>query len=212
MRQAVRGRSSRIVVVGIDAGMATMGVAAVSGELGGRASRFACEGLWFYATKKADKKLRRAIRVSTDDRTRIDELLDRCIRLVVGVRASAIALEWYQPTSSHSSLRGQEQRQSANGWKAALTVGGVLGIGRAIGVPVLEQLSLDRRKLGRDTDQPVASGGKQDVEDWLREHLAGFTGAIDAIAKSHREHPSDAAAHAVLAFAELAERRRAAAL
>lgn len=199
--------SERISILAIDSGLASLGLCVVAGHLEGGVAGLRVEVLEVFKTQKADKKARRKIRVSTDDHRRIDEFMDRVLNQIRKAKPTVLVVEWYAPM-----IRSAKSQTGANGWKAALVVGAVLGVGRALGIPVLEQLSGDKRQLGKDFGAKVVSGGKEDVEAWLSKHLPGFKQAIAKIAKSHREHPTDAAAHAVLALREVCERRLEAAL
>lgn len=205
-RQAVVEIHRPDVVVGVDGGLASVGIAVVSGLARGSREaviRSACvQRLEYASTKKIEKKLRTKVRASTDDRSRIEDLTDTLTRVVRECPAPpvALAIEWYVPNP--------KQRGFASGaWKTAIMVGAALGVARGLGIAALDQLPGDVKQLVGS-----ASASKDDVEAWLAEHVPGFSTQIQRFARTNREHPSDAAAHAVLGLVELAERRRAAGL
>jgi hypothetical protein len=69
-------RGADLVVVGVDTGLATLGIATVRGDpaMGARGAR--CIRLEYQQTKKLTKKMRELVRTSTDDRNRVDFLVD----------------------------------------------------------------------------------------------------------------------------------------
>lgn len=199
MRQPVHD-PQRVRVLGIDSGFATLGLAVVEGnpELGIQSARLV--RLEFHGTKKSEKKVRRMIRVCTDDARRIRSFLADVGAVIDQERPVALAVEWYQPNPKQGGFAN-------SAWKAAITVGALLSLGRSSKLAVLEQLPADVKRLVGNNQ-----ASKLEVQAWLCAHLAGFEAAISKIAASKREHPADAAAHALIALSELAERRRDAAL
>lgn len=199
MRSPVqRGREA--VVTGVDSGFATLGIATVIGDpaLGVAGARLV--RLEFHGTEKADKKARKLVRVSTDDHRRVVLMSDAVASAVDKDASDALAVEWFMPNPKQGGF-------GSGGWKAAITVGAVLRVGREREIAVLDQLPADTKALVGSR-----SASKEDVTAWLCEHLRGFQEAVEKIPKTKREHPSDAAAHALVGLIELGARRQAAGL
>ncbi len=192
---------------GFDSGYGKAGVATV--EIGpegptllalNRVSTTKTAGSKKKATKKAPRRKagdppRRKLRVCEDDGNRAWRVELAVIDHIVQFQPRAVAVEYYTVGSS------QGGRPNASGWKTVLSVGGILCLGRFLGIDTYEQLPLDIGKLiGMETWEKI------DVEDWLRDNLPGFSAAIDEIPKTYREHPSDAAAHALIRARALLQR------
>lgn len=195
-------RGTELVVVGVDTGLATLGIASVQGDpaLGVRGAR--CIRLEYQHTKKLTKKMRELVRTSTDDRNRVDFLVDAVERVVEIDAAHALAVEWFAPNPKQKGF-------ASGAWKAAVTVGGCLRLGRGRRMATMEQLPSDVKKL-----VGTQSASKADITAWLCDHLAGFREALAALdlGEADEEHPSDAAGHALVGLIELGKRRRDAAL
>jgi len=195
---------ARDIVIGVDGGLANVGIAVVSGIARGTREQVLAsarlEHLCHVKTEKLEKKMRTKIRVSTDDRTRIEKLAAVLAATAQTWPPQAIAVEWYVPNPRQMGF-------ASGGWKTAIFVGAALGVARGLGVACLDQLPADVKALVGDR-----SASKEDVEAWLCEHLPGFAEMISEIARTNREHPSDGAAHGMIGLVELAERRRAAGL
>lgn len=199
MRNPIQQNEALVRVMGIDSGFATLGLAVVEGSPSDwRHAQLLT--LRSVATRKAVKKARKQMRVCTDDVSRIRAMVREVEDVLDTQGAAAIAVEWFTPNPRQGGF-------ASGGWKAAITVGGLLTLGWARRLAVLEQLPSDVKALVGNR-----SASKQDVEDWLRTNLSGFREAIDAINKTQREHAADAAAHALIGLRELGERREAAAL
>ena len=199
MREPIKTLDRIVRVAGIDSGFATLGLAIVEGDPRSWKDASLLH-LVSLVTKKADKKARKQMRVCTDDVSRIRDLAKKVGHDLEGFGAQAIAVEWFTPNPRQGGF-------ASGGWKAAITVGALLSLGWERRLAVLDQLPLDVKALVGSR-----SASKQDVEDWLRANLAGFSAEIDKISKTHREHAADAAAHALIGLRELGERREAAAL
>lgn len=191
-------------ILGIDSGFATMGLAVVERAPLGE-SMHKLVHLEFHGTEKVEKKARRMIRACTDDARRVLEMVGAVEQVVRehearGRPIQAIAVEWFAPNPRQKGF-------ASGGWKAAISVGAVMGLACGRRLPVLEQLPGDIKSLVGDR-----GASKAEVEAWLVANLRGFREAIARIPRSKREHPSDAAAHALVGLLEMEARRKAAGL
>lgn len=178
--------------IGADTGSANVGAGMVEGDPTRGLSTFRCIFARYIGTTKAGQKLRRKIRVSTDDRRRLNEITDAFGEILRLNAPDAFAVEWYQPT----------RQRSKDGWKAALTAAGLITLGRERKVTTFELLPFDKRK-----QTGMAQPTEEDYDAWLREHIQGYAEAIEEIAPSNRSHPMDGVLLAIAGIFELHERR-----
>jgi Holliday junction resolvasome RuvABC endonuclease subunit len=178
------------VVMGVDPGMASVGVA-ILGKT--ESSPPICYKLALLETKKADKKDRRGLRVSADDSRRLREIWSGLADVASEYAPQSLAFEVYQPYRA----------QGGSAWKAARVEGAIQMFGLERGMLVLPFLPQDLKRafcgglVGTKNDVEVALSGK--VER-LGDELKRFP-------KTKREHLADAAGHAYLAFEEMIRMR-----
>jgi Holliday junction resolvasome RuvABC endonuclease subunit len=180
-----------IRILGVDTGLLNLGLCMVEGT----SDDCRCLHLEVFHTKKADKKARRNLRVSTDDARRLDEIYDRLIALIAQFLPQGISVEAYTPNP---------KQRGVGAWKTAMVYSLVLGIGRSRQIAVFTNLPADIKKLygGR------LSSSKEAVAEKLVKRVSGFEAHFKRLGKTVQEHASDACAHGVLGLQEMATLRR----
>ncbi len=172
-------RGDKAIVLGIDPGIANLGLARISMNADGQCT---ADAIKFVKTNKATKKELVALRVSADDVRRASTLWDGMIAMVE--RIDAIAYEVYQPFPG----------KGANGIKVGAICGMAMALGFSLKVPVyaVRPEDIKHETLGR------RSGTKTEVREALYKRISGLRDQCSGIAKSHLEHVSDAAAVALI--------------
>lgn len=180
-------KKTTITGVGIDGGLATLGLARVDVE--GTKPRVVA--LDFHATEKASKKVK--VSVTYDDRVRARAQVERICAFIDDARyTDVIGMEWYLPN-----------RLNRSGWKTLLVVGGVLALAHEEGWPMLiEQLP---GEVKRFVGNPKAD--KDEVVRWCRKNVLDFDRLVDRFPATKHEHLADATIHAILATREFQRRR-----
>lgn len=181
---------SKLTVMGIDPGFASVGVAVLEESK----VQAKITVLRVLKTEKGSKKELRTLRMSADDSRRLQELWQHLSTLVRAYKPRALAVEAYSPFTG---------RGGGNAWKTSMVYGLVHGLGLAFDIPVFPFLPADlKRKFGMK-----ASATKQDVADGLATFVPSVREALERLNKTDREHASDAAGHAYLAYAEVQKMR-----
>jgi Holliday junction resolvasome RuvABC endonuclease subunit len=134
----------------------------------------------------------RDMRVTADDYRRIKEIYYALQKLMHDFRPVAIAYEVYQP------FTGPQMRAGA--WKTARVEGLLVSIGLQHEAMVLPYLTLDLKK----GIAVAKSATKVQVERAIVDLVPELKPKFAAVAKSKREHVTDAAGYAFLGFEELA--------
>jgi Holliday junction resolvasome RuvABC endonuclease subunit len=174
------------VVMGIDPGFASMGVAVIGRSNAG--ARIQLLHLGTVSTAKATKKARVNLRATNDDQRRYDEIYDAIEALRQRYRPTAVGVEAYHPYV-----------EAATGWKTAVVYGGIIFWARASNIycaPYIPQ-DLKRRFCGNQ------SGSKLAVASVVMQLIVGAPEAYLATNKTQREHVGDALGHAVLVLEEI---------
>ncbi len=181
----VAGHRNQAVVLGVDPGIASLGLARIAMTKGGE---FKAEAVRCIKTSKASKKELRALRVSADDVRRASNLWDAMIAMADGIQA--LAYEVYQP------FKGK----AANGGKVTTVCGMAMALGFSLKIPVYAVLPADIKQetLGRN------SGSKGDVREALYKRVPGFRACCEGIPRGQLEHVSDATAVALIGLKMLA--------
>ena len=184
---------TRVTVVGIDPGFAKVGIGVIGREVGrtesGTGGRIVCLDTKLLTTKKGTGKRVRDFRVSDDDLRRMTEIYQAIAGIVAQHNPSAIAYEVYSAYSG----------QGGNAWKVARVEGIIVSVGlryRVVTFPFVPQ-DLKRNIAGK------LSASKKDVEKQVCLSVDGAKEAIDALAKTNREHVADALGHAYLGLLEV---------
>lgn len=155
-----------------------------------------CRELKVIETKGTPKKLMRGLRVSADDYQRIRQIHFAIRELVIKYNPVAIAYEVYQPFTG--KVKGKKNLR-ASAWKVSRVEGVLVSIGLMHELLILPYLTLDL-KGGIAGNR---SATKTEVQTALRSKIRAFAEAVDVLPKTKREHVSDAAGYAYLAFAEM---------
>jgi Holliday junction resolvasome RuvABC endonuclease subunit len=183
---------ARLTVIGVDPGLAAMGLAVVTQD--GRLSPPVLQRLAVHQTRKESRKGRRDLRVSADDAHRMRELYDVLAEeLEAWDPVNAVAYEVYTPFRA----------QGGSAWKVARVEGIVVSTAWARKVMVLPYLPFDlKTRIGKDR-----SASKEDIEGRVRKLVHGASAKIDALPKTLREHGADAIGYAAIGLAEAWEMR-----
>ncbi len=170
-----------MLILGIDPGMAHLGIARISVDTQGER---VTDALDVVITAKGQGN------GVNDGLERAKYIWDRIWTYAAHI--DALAFEDYQP------FRGRAK----DGYKVAKICGAVMAIGFSLEVPVFAVTpnQLKKAVVGR----PRAN--KDDVQNMLRAQLSGFSDKINTFTKSNREHASDAAAVACVGLALLKAR------
>lgn len=176
-----------IYVAGLDGGTANLGLAVVRYDPKVGPSSIRCVFAGHYKTAPAHKRLNR--RICTDDRIRLEAMVQHVLELDRRYRLVAMGIEWYVPMG-----------KNRNGWKTGMVVGAGFAIGVAKGIRCFEQLPSDVKKLVGKKD-----ASKAEVIAWAQKNIQGFkrSSAHLSQVESVLEHPADAACHAVVTVHEL---------
>lgn len=177
--------SPRIVVMGIDPGLASVGVSILSCAPVGMTVIEAK----IIETKKATKKELRSTRVAVDDLRRMREIWDQIESLIATYQPKVIALEGYSP------IPGQ---QGGGAWKTNAVTHVLVGLCWAKGFrPIMARPGdLRRMYLGKD------KGSKLDIENVMLKRVVGAGEVLNRVAKSKREHVADAIGYATVGYEE----------
>jgi len=183
-------KSSTLTAVGVDPGLAKMGIAVVERS----PERTKLRYMDLLVTKKGSKKQLRNLRIADDDQRRIKELYDATVATLKKYKAHGIGVESYTP---HGPMGG-------GAWKVGNVAQSIVCLGWSLGFrPMLFRPDdLKRTFLGRN------KGTKLDVQVALYEHVDGLEKALMRFPETNREHLADAVGHAVLALDEMEEMRR----
>ena len=180
-----------IRTLGCDPGMAFFGIAILEKE-GKNPVRLV--SVKVLATKKADKKVMRDLRIAADDQRRLREFWDHLSREIETREPNGMGVE------SYALFPGQ---LGGNSWKVSFAFQMAVCCGWSHGIlpMVFRPDDLKRRLLGKN------AGTKGAVEERLCAEVTGLRDALDALPKTKREHAADAAGHALLAIEESARMR-----
>lgn len=182
---------SVVRVMGVDPGFASIGACVMERPDGHPIELL--EARLLVTKKLAGKKHNLKMRVSADDSRRIKDIWKDLDDMVERLNPSVMAIEWYMP-------RGK----FAGGWKACMTVGVVHSIAMARDMFVITNLPQDvKRAFGLNL-----SASKIQIAQAVCEKVPPLRTFLDTMAKAKQEHVADAAAHAYLAFAQVAELRQ----
>ena len=178
-------------VMGIDPGFGSCGIAIL--EVAQGVPPIALK-LKVIKTQKIAKKLRTNLRASTDDMRRYSEIQKQLESVRREFVPSIAGVEAYMVF----------QARGGNAWKSAVVYGGVVMWALTQGLYVAPFLPADLKK--RFTGQRSAS--KDDVAKQIGAEIVNFNNLLAAIPKTQREHASDAAGQALLAYEDAEEQRR----
>lgn len=184
-------KSDSLLVMGVDAGLASTGVVIL--EKKQRNVQLIYSEL--IKTKKATKKLRGNLRAATDDQNRYREIWLALNRILdrFEFKIKAIGIETY-------SVYGA---RAGNAWKTAIVFGGIVFLAFCEGIYVAPFTPLDLKRCFCK----CSGASKQDVEKALSPYVNGFSSEILRYVKTNREHIADATGHAYLVLKELEENR-----
>jgi len=183
---------SLLISLGIDPGMASMGLAVVCRSAEGVDKVLDGKVI---ETKKATKKELRNLRMCVDDQRRMRLLSDASEELIKKYNPHVIGIEAYAPTIG---------RMGGNAWKVGNVMQAMVCLSWNYGYEPLIFLASDLKRtfLGK------SSGSKLEVEEVLREKVLGVGDILARFPKTKQEHVTDAIGHAVLALTELEKMRR----
>lgn len=170
-----------IVGVGVDLGFTNMGATKVTLTYGHEPAVF--DGRLIRTKKRAD-----AHRVSLDNTARAEKIWNELYEFAKG--ADFLAYEVYTPFSGAG--------RGGSGSKVATAAGLAMGVGFALGIPVIPVLPVDVKKAALGSHK----GSKEDVQAALA-RIDGATAVIESVARTKREHLADAIG---VALAELIKR------
>ena len=176
-----------IVVMGVDPGFASMGVAIL--EVPEPDSPVCARMVRVVETKKASKETLRQIRVASDDQRRLFEFWGALQDIVIRYRPLVLGVEQWRP------FPGQ---MGGNAWKVGSAVQVVHCLSWQHGLPSFPFIpnDLKRRFLGQK------SGDKNQVGYAVLQHILGLAPLLSTISPSKHEHVYDAAGLAYLALEE----------
>lgn len=178
------------IVMGIDPGFASGGVAILKRSSPSPQSPVRALAVKFLGTEKATKKARNSLRVSADDFRRYKELWLMLEDLRIVYCPYAVGVEAYMP---------QGPRGGGQATKTLAVYGGVLWWALSRGLFVAPFVPSDLKiRFGGSK-----SASKEDVEAGLCREVEGLKELIAKIPKTHREHVADAAGHAFLVLEEI---------
>lgn len=175
-----------LMVMGVDPGLASTGIAILEKRAN---QKPVCLELNVVRTKKADKKDRRGLRVTADDSRRLREIWNGLAAMTQAWQPQALAFEVYSPYRA----------QGGTAWKAARIEGAVQMFGLEREMLVLPFLPQDLKRgfCGR------VNASKEDVQNALAAKVENLDQMVNRFSKTLREHVTDAAGHAYLAFEEI---------
>jgi Holliday junction resolvasome RuvABC endonuclease subunit len=189
-------KDDHLVVMGVDPGLAKIGVAILQQPKGGAVELAHLELI--ETKKETDKTLRKVMRVADEDQRRYREVWNQLLTIIhhkVVVPPSVMGIESY--TLYPGQLGG-------NSWKTGIMFGVISGLGYAQNMLVMPFRPGDLKK--HFTGKKSASKGQ--VARSLFEKVVGLEQGIQKFAKGKQEHITDAAAHAYLAMHEVYQMRR----
>lgn len=185
-------QSERLVVMGVDPGLGSVGVAVLE-QVGYAAPRVLF--LTVTTTEKATKKDRVGLRVSTDDKRRYREIWDDLDAVAEQHKPNALAVEVYEPYG----------KQGGTAWKCAVVYGMLYGFAFSQDLVIMPFRATDLKQ--KITNKKSAS--KEDVEHALESQIMGLKDSLAVFPKTKHEHAADAAGHALMGLRELHELRQA---
>ena len=188
-RVPVKEQKESLVVLGIDPGLASVGLAIVEFSEG----KYRILDSKLIITKKNDSKLCTNLRACVNDQRRYREIYDQLTKFAEPYPLSAISAETYTVTGA----------RGGNAWKAAVVYGGVCFWAYCSGIYISPFLPADLKNRFCKTK----SASKNAVEEVLREEVVGFNTEIGKYPKTKREHVSDATGHAILLLEEINRNR-----
>lgn len=176
-----------IYVAGLDGGTANLGLAVVSYNPKVGPSSIKCVFADHYKTEPAHKKLNR--RICTDDRIRLETMIQHVVALNERHPLTAMGIEWYVPMG-----------KNRNGWKTGMVVGAGIAVCAVTGIRCFEQLPSDVKRLVGKRD-----ASKAEVIAWAQKNISGFRRAAAHLSQVEgvMEHSADAACHAVVTVHEM---------
>lgn len=140
-------------------------------------------------TQKGKGKKVRSFRVSDDDLRRMTEIYQAIGAIISRHNPTAIAYEVY-------SAYG---KQGSNAWKVGRAEGIIVSLGLTFNVVTFPFVVQDvKRRIGGKM-----SASKVEVEDRVCAAVTGAREAVDALAKTNREHVADALGYAYLGLLEV---------
>lgn len=175
----------RIVAMGVDPGLAKLGVAVIEAGPGLPIRCLAAEGI---VTKKATKKELRHMRVTADTARRVALIFGKLRDLWRLYEPRVLGFEPYVPFPG----------RGASGSKVAEVVGVVEGLGLSFDVGVYPFLPADIKVefCGK------RGATKADLQVAMCSRVGGLAEALDRIPEKLQEHAADAAGHAYLALCQ----------
>lgn len=183
----------RPIILGLDPGFAATGYCLLQ-KYNGNVLPLA---VGVIETTKTPKKQMRDLRVTADDYRRIKEVYFALQQIMHDFKPAAVAYEVYQP------FVGVQMRTGA--WKTARVEGLIVSLGLQHEALVLPYLTGDLKR-GIAVQK---SATKVQVENAIADLVPELRPKFAAIAKSKREHVTDAAGYAFLAFEELGRMAKA---
>lgn len=189
-----------LVVLGADPGFALSGVVVL--ERKGPGVVPVAKLAKVVETKKAAKKLRDIMRVSTDDVQRFTGVWAGFEAAYLEYRPHALGVEVFQP-GFRKPGSGRQIGGSAGAVKSMGVYGGLVFWALTHGMFVAPFLPSDlkRRFCGKQ------AASKQDVASEMCQLIGGLEELLAGITKSKREHVADAAGHAYLVLEEIDKMR-----
>ena len=175
-----------LIVMGVDPGLAATGVAILEKAEG---KKPICLEMNVIRTQKAKKKDLRGMRVTADDSRRMREIWNGLADMERKFKPQALAFEVYTP----------HKAQGGAAWKTGRIEGAVQMFGLERGMLVLPFLPQDLKRgfCGK------LSASKEEVLDVMSVKVENLERMVHTFNKTLREHVSDAAGHAYLAFEEM---------
>ena len=180
------------VVMGVDPGFGTLGVVVLEKASPEIQPKVLVAKI--IETKKADKKLRTNLRVTTDDQRRYKEVWGALCDLYDEYKPYAVGLEAYRVFEG----------RGGNAWKTAVVFGGIIFWAHTLKLYVAPFLPTDLKKFFCNK----TSASKKEVEEKLCFLVQGLKEALEDIPKTKREHVADAAGHAYLILEEVEQHRK----
>jgi Holliday junction resolvasome RuvABC endonuclease subunit len=195
LRSPVKGKSARkpeLRVLGIDPGFASLGVCVLEKRHGDPRVHL-IHGHILKTAKKAKKKANMELRVAADDARRCREIWRYVNDMIETYKPTVMAIEWYAP-----------YKASGSAWKSVLGVGLCYALAQQHNLVTFPNLPQDIKSAF----SLKKGASKDEIGYAVCERIDGLRERLEPIAEKQREHLSDAAAHAYLAFAQAAELRQ----
>jgi Holliday junction resolvasome RuvABC endonuclease subunit len=183
------------VVLGIDPGFGSLGMAVLEAEPGKKPRTLAARVV---STARASKKQIKDFRVTNDDQRRVSEIYYALEGVYSEFHPGSVGVEAYNPFRKMGKGAGPRQ-STISGWKAGGIYFGVnfWALSRHLLITAFLPMDLKKRFCGK------ISASKEEVEKALYSQVDGLYPVIQQLPVTKREHAADAAGHAVLVLEEV---------